>query len=207
MNTLKVEDDDRWLVERIRQGDVQAFEDLVRRHLRRVYRTLMGITGNREDAEEAAQDTFFKAFQHIGRFEERSRFSTWLNRIAINEGLQRLRRHRELDSLDELVGEDREDDELFHPTDLPLWADDPEQLYSRTEMSALVEKELLILPLKYRLAVVLRDVEHLSTDEAAAAMGLGLATFKTRLSRARLLLREALAPHFSRRGTDDRCDR
>ena len=193
-------DDDTHLVEQVRRGDITAFENLVRRHHRRVYRTLMGITGNHEEAEDGVQNTFLKAFEHIGRFEGASRFSTWLTRIAINEGVQRLRQRRDTESLDAptVVGADEE--EPFRPGDLQAWTEDPEQLYSRAEIRARVEKELMGLPAEYRLAVILRDIERLSIDEAAAAMGLGGPTFKTRLSRARLMLREALAPHFARGG-------
>lgn len=199
------EDEDGPLVARAREGDLGAFEDLVRRHHRRVYRTLMGITGHPEDAEDGTQSTFLKAFEHIGGFQGGARFSTWLTRIAINEGVQRLRRRRETESLDAVAGDDREEEEPFRPADLQAWTENPEQIYSRAEIRGLLEKEMMKLPAKYRLAVILRDMEHLSTEEAAAAMGLGAATFKTRLSRARFMLREALAPHFARRegGADD----
>jgi RNA polymerase sigma-70 factor (ECF subfamily) len=193
-------DSDAHLVDKARRGDTAAFEDLVRRHHRRVYRTLMGITGHHEDAEDGSQNAFLKAFEHIGDFEGASRFSTWLTRIAINEGVERLRRRKDMESLDVPAVAGADEEEPFRPGDLQAWTDDPEQLYSRAEMRVRVEKELARLPAKYRLAVILRDLEHLSTDEAAAAMELGQATFKTRLARARLMLREALAPHFVRGG-------
>jgi RNA polymerase sigma-70 factor, ECF subfamily len=192
------DEDDPW-VQRVRAGDTQAFEILLRRHHRRIYRTLMGITLNHADAEDGAQNTFLKAFQHIGEFEGTSRFTTWLTRIAINEGVQRLRRRRETESLDTVGGAGSEDEGEFRPGDLRDWADDPEEQYSQAERRALVEKELRRLPAKYRLTILLRDIERLSTSDAAAAMDLGEATFKTRLSRARLMLRDALAPHFVRR--------
>jgi len=186
-------DPDAAVVARVRAGDVDAFEELVRRHGARTYRSLRYITGTREDAEDCLQSTFLKVFQNIGGFQGAARFSTWLTRIAVNEGLQRVRGDREMESLDEGIADG---DEAFQPQRVQAWVDDPEKACSRGEMRELVEKELLELPLKYRMAVMLRDVDELSTEEAAAALGLNVATLKTRLSRGRLMLREALAPHF-----------
>ncbi len=129
-------DPDAELVARVQDGDLDAFEELVTRHSRRVYRTLMGIVGNVEEAQDAMQDTFLKAFQHIGDFQRRSKFSTWLVSIATNRGLQRLRERRRLESLDETGPEA---DEEFRPRQVRAWADDPEQLYSQAERRRLVE--------------------------------------------------------------------
>ena len=187
-------DADSGLVARVQGGDVDAFEELLARHQRRVYRTLIGITGNPEDAEDGTQNAFLKAFQHIREFQGGSRFSTWLMRIAINEGLERLRRRKSTESLDEEEGE-----EGFRPRRVQDWRDNPEELYSKNELRELVEGEIMKLPAKYRVVVMLRDIEELSTEEAAEALGLGLAALKTRLLRGRLMLRETLAPHFIRR--------
>jgi RNA polymerase sigma-70 factor (ECF subfamily) len=188
------EEPDESLVTRAKSGDREAFEALVRRHHRRIYRTLFGITSSHEDAEDLTQATFMKAFQHLGSFQGAARWSTWLTRIAINEGLQRARGRKPVESLDE-GGPD--DDEEFRPRQVRDWTDTPEQSVSRDEVRALVEKELMQLPEKYRTVVMLRDLEGLSTDDTAQAMGLGIAVVKTRLLRARLMLRERLAPHFT----------
>jgi len=187
-------DPDAELVARVQDGDLDAFEDLVARHSRRVYRTLMGILGNVEEAQDAMQDTFLKAFQHIGAFQQRSKFSTWLVTIANNTGVQRLRERRHVESLDEAPAEA---DAEFRPRQVRAWAEDPEQLCSQAERRDLVECELMKLPAKYRVVLVLRDIEQLSGAEAAAALGLGMPAMKARLFRARLMLREALAPHFA----------
>jgi len=186
-------DVDASLVARTRQGEVEGFEELVRRHQRQIYRTLVAVTGNAQDAEDATQSAFLKAYEHIADFRGDSKFSTWLTRIAINEGIQHLRGRKSLETLDEPLpgGQD------FRPRDLRAWEDNPEQAFSRAEVRELVESELLKLPLPYRLAVTLRDIEQLSTEEAAAALGLQEANLKTRLLRGRLMLREALAPHFT----------
>lgn len=183
----------------VRSGNVDAFEQLIERHSRRVYRTLVGILGDPEDARDAMQDTFLKAFQHLDNFQGRSKFSTWLVSIATNTGLQRLRERKPLESLDEGASEA---EETFRPRQIRAWTDDPEQLYSQAERRQLIESSVMKLPAKYRVAVVLRDLELLSTEDAAAALGLEVPTLKSRLLRGRLMLREALAPHFTRRTSE-----
>ena len=185
------DDPDFEIVERVRNGESNAFEELVRKHGRRVYRSLLGILGNPEEAEDALQDAFLKAFQHFPNFEGRSRFSTWLVRIAINTGLQRVRSQKEVDSLDE-------ENEEFRPRNIQAWTDTPEESYSREELRRLVEKEVMKLPVKYRVALVLRDLEELSTEEAAAALGLSIPGVKARILRGRLMLREAMVPYFTK---------
>jgi len=189
-------DPDRDFVTRAREGDLEAFEHLVRRHARCVYRTVVGITGNEEDAEDAMQTAFMKAFQHMGEFRGTARFSTWLVRIAINEGLEKVRGRRAVESLD-WDTPDSDDETGYRPRRLEAWTDDPERLLARRETRSLVEAAILTLPPKYRVPVLLRDLEQMTTEEAAAATGLPVATLKTRLLRGRLMLREALAPHFA----------
>lgn len=154
---------------------------------------LVGSAVNLNTYCVAAQDTFLRAFQHIANFQRRSKFSTWLTTIASNTALQRLRERRPVESIDE--GPDA--DEGFRPRQIRAWDDDPEQLYSKDETRGLVEKELMKLPAKYRVVLVLRDIEQLSGEEAAAVLGIGLPALKSRLLRGRLMLRESLAPHFS----------
>ncbi len=174
-------------------GDTGAFETLVRRHQGLVYRTLVGLTGNTEDAEDGSQTVFVKAFRKIRDFSGAARFSTWLTRIAINEGLERLRSRKPTESLS-----DEESAERFRPSLVDPWIDDPERQYAREEMRRIVHRELARLPALYRAAVLLRDIEQLSTAEAAAALEVPVATLKTRLLRGRLMMREALAAHFAR---------
>lgn len=185
-------DPDGECVARVQGGDLDAFEELMNRHSQRVYRTLVGILGNQDDARDAMQDTFLKVFQHLARFERRSKFSTWLVSIATNTGIQRLRERRPMESLDETGF----DEEGFRPRQVQGWTDDPEQLYSQAEMRSLIESGVMKLPAKYRVVVMLRDIEQLSVEETAAALGLGIPAFKARLLRGRLMLRETLAPQF-----------
>jgi len=160
---------------------------------------LVGILGNPDEARDAMQDTFLKAFQHLAGFEGRSKFSTWLLSITTNTGIQRLRERRPMESLDETLN-----DEGFRPRQIQTWTDDPERLYSRAEMRSLIENGVMRLPAKYRVVLILLDLEQLPLEEAAAALGLGIPAIKARRLRGRLMLREALAPHFiqpERKGT------
>jgi RNA polymerase sigma-70 factor, ECF subfamily len=187
------DDPDADVVARVQNGDIDAFEDLVRRHTRRIMATLTGIVGNMDDARDATQDVFLKAFEHIDRFQRRSKFSTWLISIAINTATEFLRQRKPCDSL-----ENYEDEEGFRPRQLQSWAENPEQQVAATQRSRLVREAVLRLPEKYRVAVLLRDISQLSTEEAAAALGLKLPALKARVLRGRLMLRESLAPHFIR---------
>ena len=186
-------DPDAEFVARVKAGETDAFEELVRRHGRRVYRSLIGILGTAEEAEDAMQDAFLKAFQHLPEFEGRSRFSTWLVRIALNTGLQRLRGRKEFETLDD-------DGEDFRPRRVQAWMENPEDLYSREELRRLVETEVMKLPGKYRVALVLRDLEELSTEEAANALGLTIPGLKARVLRGRLMLRESMVSYFAKTG-------
>jgi RNA polymerase sigma-70 factor, ECF subfamily len=186
-------DPDAEFVARVKAGDTDAFEELVRRHGRRVYRSLIGILGSAEEAEDALQDAFLKAFQHLPQFEGRSRFSTWLVRIALNTGLQRLRGRKDFETLDD-------DSDEFRPKRIQAWQENPEDSYSREELRRLVEMEVMKLPAKYRVALMLRDLEELSTEEAANALGLTIPGLKARVLRGRLMLRESMASYFAKTG-------
>ena len=185
------DDPDLEIVIRVKNGETDAFEELVRRHGRRVYRSLVGILGNAEEAEDALQDCFLKAFQHLPAFEGRARFSTWLVRIAINTGIQRLRGRKDFESLDEEVDD-------FKPRRIQAWDENPEESYSREELKRIVEQEVMKLPAKYRVALMLRDLEELSTEQAANALGLTIPGLKARVLRGRLMLRESMVAYFAK---------
>ena len=140
------------------------------------------------------QDTFLKAYEHLGNFQGRSKFSTWLVSIANNTGLQLLRDRKQLQSLDEEISDASESS---RPRQVRAWVDDPEELYSKSETRELVEQVVMKLPAKYRVVIMLRDIEQLSIGEAAAALNLGIPALKSRHLRGRLMLREALTPHFA----------
>jgi RNA polymerase sigma-70 factor (ECF subfamily) len=192
VSTLR--DADAELVAQARSGKLEAFEALVRRHSQLIYRALTAILGNPADAQDALQDTLLSAFKHIREFEGRSKFSTWLVSIARNTALRRLRRGKLFESLDEVECKEEHD---IRPRQVRAWQDNPEQCCSKLEMRQLVERGILALPANYRVVVMLRDIQQLSTDEVARQLGLSVPAAKTRLLRGRLMLREWLSPYFT----------
>jgi len=185
------------LVERVRKGDISAYDELVRKYDRQVFRIAQHITQNREDAEDVMQDAFLKAYEKLDQFQGNSKFYTWLVRIAVNESLMRLRRRRtgKMVSMDEEITTD----EGSVPRDFADWAPDPEQNYSQAELAEILRKTIQGLPPGFRIVFVLRDVEGLSTEETAETLGLSVPAVKSRLLRARLQLRERLSRYFKRK--------
>ena len=185
------------LVERVKAGDISAYDELVRKYDRQIFRIAQHITQNREDAEDVMQDAFLKAYEKIDQFQGNSKFYTWLVRIAVNESLMRLRKRRtgKMVSIDE----DIETEEGTVPRDLADWAPDPEQNYTQAELAEILRKTIQGLPPGFRVVFVLRDVDGLSTEETAESLGLSVPAVKSRLLRARLQLRERLARYFKMR--------
>jgi RNA polymerase sigma-70 factor (ECF subfamily) len=154
------------------------------------------ITGSREDAEEVVQEAFLKAFQNLDRFEERSRFSTWVTRITVNTALMRIRSRRGHETVP--LHEEAPDDPSALAEEVADWRPDPEQLYNRKELHAILARALSGLPQSYSTVFVLRDLEGFSTTETAEALGLSATAVKARLLRARLQLRQRLDHYFRR---------
>src|SRR6202046_4910697 len=189
------------LVRAAKQGDDSAFEELVRRYDRNVFRIAQHITQNREDAEDVVQDAFLKAYNNLAQFQGQSKFYTWLVRIAVNEALMKLRRRRpeRTVSLDEEVK--TEDDSL--PREVADWSPNPEQMYNQEELRDILTRTIQGLPAGFRTVFVLRDVEGLSTEETAQALELSIPAVKSRLLRARLQLRERLNRFFQKKASGD----
>src|SRR5436853_3880944 len=185
------------LVQAAKRGDDSAFEELVRRYDRNVFRIAQHITQNREDAEDVVQEAFLKAYGNLAQFQEQSKFYTWLVRIAVNEALMKLRRRRpeRTVSLDEDVK--TEDDSV--PREVADWSPNPEQQYTQAELREILDKTIHGLPATFRTVFVLRDVEGLSTEETAEALELSIPAVKSRLLRARLQLRERLNRYFKKK--------
>jgi RNA polymerase sigma-70 factor, ECF subfamily len=181
------------LTQRVLAGQNDAFYELVRPYERAVLMVARGILHNEADAEEAAQEAILKAFTNLAKFRGDSKFSTWLFRIATNEALMKLRKeHRKLhDSLHE----GRQDgDGDYIPRDFADWREIPSETLERKELRQALSLALASLPSKYQLVVVLRDVQHFTIAETADALGISESAVKTRLLRARLQMRDALAP-------------
>jgi RNA polymerase sigma-70 factor (ECF subfamily) len=190
-----VKDDEPLLVQAAKAGDVSAFETLVGRYERKIFRLTQNITQNREDAEDAMQEAFLKSFEHLDNFQGNSRFYTWLVRIAVNQALMKLRKRRpNLVSLDQELdtGED------MMPRDVEDWGPSPEERYGQTELGDILGKVIGDLDPQFRIVFQLRDIEELSTEETAEALGLSVPAVKSRLLRARLKLREKLNQYFRR---------
>ena len=190
-----VKDDESALVAAAKAGDISAFETLVGRYERKIFRLTQNITQNREDAEDAMQEAFLKAFEHLQAFEGNSRFYTWLVRIAVNQALMKLRKRRpNVVSLDEEVdtGED------MVPREVEDWGPSPAERYAQTELSEILTKVIGELDPPFRIVFQLRDIEELSTEETAEALGLSVPAVKSRLLRARWKLRQTLNQYFRR---------
>lgn len=182
-------EDEPLLVKAAKSGDASAFEELVNRYETKIFRLTMNITRNREDAEDSMQEAFLKAYSHLDTFKEDSRFYTWLVRIAANEALMRLRKRRPNQvSLDEPV---QSEDDLI-PREVEDWGPSPEQRYAQSELHGILEQVIDQLDPDFRTVFVLRDIEELSTEETAQAMGISVPAVKSRLLRARLKLRQKL---------------
>jgi len=199
-NTQDAAPDELSLVTRAREGDTNAFNDLVRRYDRKIYRLAMNITQNAEDAEDVLQETFLKAFEHLGDFQGNSKFYTWLVRIAVNEALMKLRKRKSDRTvpLDEPV--DTGDETVVR--EIAVWDQDPETKYSQEELGGILKEAVESLRPAFRTVFVLRDIEELSTEDTAQALGISVPAVKSRLLRARLQLREKLTRFFKRKGDD-----
>ncbi len=200
---------DEEIVRRVLEGDLVLFELLMRRHNQRVYRAIRSILRDDGESEDVMQEAYVRAYEHLAQFEGRAQFSTWLTRIAVNEALKRLADRGRLDPLDEEQYEGEDGTMAAFQSHSPT----PESNASNSELKDLLEEAILALPITYRAVTVLRDVEEMSTAEAAEVLSITETNVKVRLHRAHELLRGAL---FARAGATStqafrfhasRCDR
>jgi RNA polymerase sigma-70 factor (ECF subfamily) len=192
------------LVHASKNGDAAAFEQLVKRYDRKLLRIAQSVTHNREDSQDAVQEAFLKAYQHLADFREACQFSTWLIRITVNQALMKLRKQsgtREM-SLDDDFG----DEEDILPKEVTDWAPNPEQLCWASELRDILRKTLEELRPISRTVFILRDVEGLTIDQTAIVLNMSQTAVKARLWRARLQLREALSKHFSQKKESEQVD-
>ena len=189
----RLEGSEAELIWRVCQGDKEAFYGLVRPYERAVYVAAVSILNNPADAEEVAQEAVLKAFTHLAEFRAEAKFSTWLIQITINEARSRLRKDRR--HLYESIDEPRTDEEGdYSPKDFADWREIPSEALKRDELRNALKRALATLPLKYREVFILRDIQNLSIEETAEILGISEGNVKTRLLRARLQMRDALAP-------------
>jgi RNA polymerase sigma-70 factor (ECF subfamily) len=179
-----------WPSSLLRRGNRQPFGVLVEHHERRIFFVARRITGTREDAEDVVQQTFQKAFTHLCKFEERSTFSTWLTRIAINEALMLLRKRRGLREMfiDDFSG----NEETTTLPEVPDSSPDPEVRYSQREREKILSSSLDELSHGTRRAIQLRELDGRSTEETARIMGISVGAVKARVFHGRRKLRKKL---------------
>jgi RNA polymerase sigma-70 factor, ECF subfamily len=186
--------DEAQMIAKILAGDSQLFHELIRPYERRVYVMALSFLRNEADAEDAAQEAFLKAFRNLSSFRGEAKFGTWLVSITLNEARSRIRRRDsiKMESLD--VPPDEEGQ--TSPALLRDWKEIPSEALERKEIRLLLQRAISALPLIYREVFQLRDIEQLSVNEAAAALGISIAAVKVRLHRARMMLQKKLAPEL-----------
>ena len=188
--TTELRDESR-MIASILAGDAQLFHELIRPYERRVYAMALSFLRNEADAEDAAQETFLKAFRNLAAFRGEARFGTWLVSIALNEARGRIR-HRDTIKMESLDEPPEEHQAL--PALLRDWKEIPSEALERKEVRLLLQKAITALPLIYREVFQLRDIEELSINETAEALGISVSSVKVRLHRARMMLQKNLAP-------------
>ncbi len=188
------------LVKKSQEGDSLSFEELVKRYEKKIYNLAYRIMGNKEDANDILQETFLEAFRKLSSFKGKSKFSTWLYRIAVNLCLMKKRREKKIDEVpldmpiltkeeDEIKGELRDD-----------WSKNPLATLENKEVRKKLSKAIDSLPEEYRTVILLRGVNGLSNEEVAKMLKISLPAVKSRLHRARLFVRDQLSQYFKGEG-------
>jgi RNA polymerase sigma-70 factor (ECF subfamily) len=191
----RLETREQELIRRVQNGESEKFYELIRPFERRVYAAALAILRNQADAEEVAQEAMLKAFANLGQFRGEARFSTWLIQITVNEA--RMRRRKEHTDVMEPIGEIEDAEGMYAPREFADWHEVPSEALEKKEVRELLLQALSELGDKYREVFVLRDVQHLSIQEVSETLGISIASVKTRLLRARLMLRDLLAPKLT----------
>jgi RNA polymerase sigma-70 factor (ECF subfamily) len=186
--------DEEQMIASVLSGDTEKYHDLIRPYEHSVYRMALSFMKNDSDAEDVAQEAFLSAFRNLAAFRGQAKFSTWLISITLNEARGRLRRQSlvRMDSLDETP----EDGGHVSPALLRDWREVPSEALERKEIREMLQEAIGGLAPIYREVVLLRDVEELSVEETATALTISVASVKTRLHRARIMLQKVLAPQL-----------
>jgi RNA polymerase sigma-70 factor (ECF subfamily) len=186
--------DEAQMIAKILAGDSQLFHELIRPYERRVFAMALSFLRNEADAEDAAQEAFLKAFRNLSSFRGEAKFGTWLVSITLNEARSRIR-HRDTIKMESL-DEPSDDQVSTSPALLRDWKEIPSEALERKEIRYLLQNAITALPLIYREVFQLRDIEQLSVNESAAALGISIGAVKVRLHRARMMLQKKLAPEL-----------
>lgn len=188
-------DDD--LVEMCRAGECAAFDELMKRYQTPAMKVAVSIVRDKEDAEDEVQNAFWKAYEHIGQFQQEARFSTWLTRIVVNQCLMRLRKARRARFA---FIDDAQTSEAAPATELRDERQSPEQILGQAEIAEVLKHEIRRTPPLLRSVFLLRDVQQLPMPEVANALGISVAAAKSRLLRARAELRSRMRRHYGEVG-------
>lgn len=194
-NGANMMDNDLALVQAAQRGDKHAFAQLVKKYEQRVYNLARKMVRDPQDAEDVLQETFINVYRHLNDFQGEAAFATWLYRIATNASLMKLRARKDYAvSLDEPMEAD--DGENMMPREIVDWGITPEEALLNNEVRAQMDAAVEALPETMRAVFVLRDIEGLSVQETADVLGISVPNVKTRLHRARMMLRENLSSYF-----------
>ncbi|MFB3895250.1 MAG: RNA polymerase sigma factor [bacterium] len=182
--------DEQELIARSKSGDETAFTELVNRNERKIYTLAYHLVNNREDAEDILQETFLRAYNHLGSFRGDSNFNTWLHRITTNLVISRFRKRTiKTDSIDEPIIIDHKE---IKQREIVDWSDIPDRSLLKKELNEKIDTAIAALPIEYRTVITMRDIEGLSNEETGKILGISVAAVKSRLHRARLFVREQL---------------
>ena len=185
------------LIERAKNGDTKAFEELMKRTQTNIYNLGLRLLGNKEDAADLMQETYIKAYENLDRFEGRSSFSTWLYRIATNNALMKLRKEKNKKvSIDEL----KKFGDKSYKIEISDWSENPSSYFKSAELKEVLQKAIDSLPPKYKSVFILHDVEGLPLAEVAQILSLSVPAVKTRVHRSRMYLREKISEYIKKHG-------
>lgn len=195
-NRQKIKDEDSDLIQRINSGQLDQFHDLVKRYEQKLYNFSLRMCRDHSDAEDMVQDTFLNVFKYLKDFRYESKFKNWLYKVAASTCIKKRRKSKFAPEKELSLDEFRPSDEADAPEEVPQWAQMPLDKLLNAELTGAVHRGILAIPKKYRMVIVLRDIEGFSTAETAQILNLSPANVKVRLHRARLFLRDQLKGYF-----------
>jgi len=192
----QIKDKDFDLIQAINSGEVEKFQDLVKRYEAKLYNFSLRMCRDPSDAEDMIQDTFLNVFRYLKNFRYEAKFKNWLYKVAASTCIKKRRKSKFAPEKELSLEEFLPDDEAEKPDHVPQWALIPLDKLLNEELAGVINKTIVSLPKKYRLVIVLRDIEGFSTTETAQILNLSLSNVKVRLHRARLYLRDKLKGYF-----------
>jgi RNA polymerase sigma-70 factor (ECF subfamily) len=197
-NRKKIKDEDFDLIQRINSGQIDQFHELVKRYEHKLYNFSLRMCREHQDAEDMVQDTFLNVFKYLKDFRYETKFKNWLYKVAASSCIKKRRKSKFAPERELSLDEFRPNDEAEAPDQVPAWAQMPLEKLLDAELTGAVHQGILAIPKKYRMVIVLRDIEGFSTAETAQILNLSPANVKVRLHRARLFLRDKLKGYFEK---------